>query len=309
MQPGLMSASASGAPQPPTPINAHSKAIPVQPSVGAPLPSGVEEHMTRVVTRGLCANAVVNLTVRVLLGVFALVCGALALRYIAIHGDEMVQILGESTDAGGLIGQRLLVLCVPVLLFGLLAGLAAAAAWTVHARGQDEMTRTLDVLTRLKREGEVAVSARGLMFAFEEKLQNARRAFTLLLWLGRMLFVVCIGLFAAAVVNAMVNGQDVVTVGFGATSVAGSLLAVTKGVPRNVKEHLADVIQVQTIVTGCDRQISLLESDALAALNNSHFGVMETHQIVIDVQQHMSGVVKDAVDMVGSCVDPAARQR
>jgi hypothetical protein len=191
--------------------------------------------MASVVTRGLCANAVVNLTVRVLLGVFALVCGAFALRYIAIHGDEMVQILGESTDAGDLIGQRLLVLCVPVLLFGLLAGLAAAAAWTVHARGQDEMTRTLDVLTRLKREGEVAVSARGLMFAFEEKLQNARRAFTLLLWLGRMLFVVCVGLFVAAVVNAMVNGQDVVTLGFGATSVAGSLLAVTKGVPRNVQ--------------------------------------------------------------------------
>jgi hypothetical protein len=36
---------------------------------------------------------------------------------------------------------------------------------------------------------------------------------------------------------------------------------------------------------------------------------METHQIVVDVQQHMSGVVKDAVDMVGRCVDPAARQR
>jgi hypothetical protein len=66
---------------------------------------------------------------------------------------------------------------------------------------------------------------------------------------------------------------------------------------------------VQTIVTGCDRQISLLESDALAALNNSHVGVMETHQIVIDVQQHMSGVVEDAVDMVERCVDPAARQR
>jgi hypothetical protein len=171
------------------------------------------------------------------------------------------------------------------------------------------MNRTLDVLTRLKREGEVAVSARGLMYAFEEKLQNARRAFTLLLWLGRTLFVICIGLFAAAVVNAMVKGADVVTVAFGASSVAGSLLAVTRGVPRNVKEHLADVIQVQTIVTGCDRQISLLESDALAALNNSHFGVAETHQIVIEVQQHMSAVVNDAVSMVGRCVDPATRQR
>jgi hypothetical protein len=304
-----MSTPASVAAQSVSDINGHAKAIPAQPSAGAPTPSGVEEHAIRVVTRSLRANAVVNLTVRVLLGVFGLVCGTLALRYIAIHGDEMVQILRKSTDAGDLIGPRLLVLCVPVLLFGMLAGLAAAAAWTVHARGQDEMGHTLDVLTRLKREGEVAVSARGLMFAFEEKLQNARRAFTLLLWLGRMLFVICMGLFAAAVINAMVKGQDVVTVAFGATSVAGSLLAVTQGVPRNVKKHLADVIQVQTIVTGCDRQISLLESDALAALNNRHFGVMETHQIVVDVQERMGAVVDNAVTMVERCVDPAARQR
>jgi hypothetical protein len=290
-------------------VNGHSKEVPAQPPASAPASSGVEEHMTRVVTRALCANAVLNLTVRVLLGVFGLVCGVLALRYIAVHGDQMVELLGARGAGGDLIGEELLVLCMPVALFGLLAGLAAATAWTLHARGQDEMSRTLDVLTRLKREGEVAVSARGLMYAFEEKLQNARRAFTLLLWLGRTLFVICIGLFAAAVVNAMVKGADVVTVAFGASSVAGSLLAVTKGVPRNVKEHLADVIQVQTIVTGCDRQISLLESDALAALNNSHFGVVETHQIVIEVQQHMSAVVNDAVSMVGRCVDPATRQR
>jgi hypothetical protein len=289
-------------------INGHSKAIPAQPPVITPTAGSVEEHVTSVVTRGLYANAVLNLAVRVLLGVFGLICGGLALRYVAVRGDDM-GVMRESRGAGDLIGERLPVLCVPVLLFGVLAGLAAAAAWTVHARGQDEMSRTLDVLSRLKREGEVAVSARGLTFAFEEKLQNARRAFTLLLWLGRTLFVICIGLFVAAVVNAIANGEHLVTVAFGASSVAGSLLAVSKGVPRNVKEHLADVIQVQTIVTGCDRQISLLESDALAALNNSHFGVMETHRIVVEVQERMSAVVEDAVTMVERCVDSTARQR
>jgi hypothetical protein len=284
-----------------TAINGSTKLIPAQPSVSAP---AIDEHVTGLVTRGLRTNTVLNLAVRVLLSLFGLASCALALRYIAVRGDQMVQILSESADAGDLIGKRLLVLCMPVLLFGLLAGLAAAAAWTMHARGQDETTRTLDTLSRLKREGEVAVSARGLMYAFEEKLQNARRALNLLLWLGRTLFLICIGLFAAAVINAMAKGADLVTVTFGVTSVAGSLLAVANGVPRKVKEHLADVIQVQTIVTGCDRQISLLESDALAALNNSQFGVTDTHHIVLEVQERMSAVVADAVDMVQRYVDP-----
>jgi hypothetical protein len=265
----------------------------------------IDKHVARLVTRGLRANAALNLAVRVLLGLFGLVSCALALRYIAVRGDEMVEILSKSTDSGDRVGKRLLVLCMPVLLFGLLAGLAAAAAWTMHARGQDETTRTLDMLSRLKREGEVAVSARGLMYAFEEKLQNARRALNLLLWLGRTLFLICIGLFAAAVINAMAKGADLVTVTFGVTSVAGSLLAVAKGVPRKVKEHLADVIQVQTIVTGCDRQISLLESDALAALNNSQCGVVDTHHIVIEVQERMSTVVALAVKQIEDYVDPA----
>ena len=86
---------------------------------------------------------------------------------------------------------------------------------------------------------------------------------------------------------------------------AGSLLAVAKDVPRKVKEHLADVIQVQTIVTGCDRQISLLESDALAALNNAQCGVVDTHHIVIEVQERMSTVVALAVKQIEDYVDPA----
>jgi hypothetical protein len=284
-----------------TAINGSSKLIPAEPTVSR---SAIDKHVARLVTRGLRANTALNLAVRVLLGLFGLVSCALSLRYIAVRGDEMVEILSKPTDAGDGVGKRLLVLCMPVLLFGLLAGLAAAAAWTMHARGQDETTRTLDMLSRLKREGEVAVSARGLMYAFEEKLQNARRALNLLLWLGRTLFLICIGLFAAAVINAMAKGADLVTVTFGVASVAGSLLAVAKDVPRKVKEHLADVIQVQTIVTGCDRQISLLESDALAALNNSQCGVADTHHIVIEVQERMSTVVALAVKQIEDYVDP-----
>jgi len=277
-----------------------SKANPPESTASAPV---VGEEMTRLVTSGLRANTALSLAVRILLSLFGVACCVLALRYVVVRSDQMVQILRESGDAGDLIGKRLFVLCMPVLLFGVLGGLAGAAAWTIHARAQDETVRTLDTLSRLKREGDVAASARGLTYAFEEKLQNARRALNLLLWLGRSLFVICIGLFAATIVNAMADGDHLLTAAFGASSVVGSLFSVANGVPRKVKAHMADVIQVQTIVTGCDRQISLLDSDALVALN-SDLGVRETHQIVLEVQQRMNAVVATAAEQIEHYVDP-----
>jgi len=262
-------------------------------------PPVVGTDVTRLVTNGLRVNTALNLAVRVLLSLFGLAAAVLALRYVVVRGDEMVQTLRESGDTGDLI-----VLCMPVLLFATLGGLAAAAAWTLHARGQDETACTLDTLSRLKREDEVAASARGLTHAFEEKLQSARRTLNLLLWLGRTLFIICIGLFAATVINAMAHGIDLLTVAFGGGSVAAYLFAVAKDIPAKVKAHMADVIQVQAIVTGCDRQISLLESDALVALNNKSYPPRETHELVLEVQRQMSAVVARAVRQIEDFVDP-----
>jgi hypothetical protein len=152
----------------------------------------------------------------------------------------------------------------------------------------------LDTVSRMEREGEVAVSARGLIHAFEEKLQNTRRAFSLLLWLGRTMFVVCLGLFAAALINAMLDGGQLVTVVLGASSVAGALLAVVKAVPQSIAHHLADVIQIQSIITGCDRQISLLESAAFDAVNRGG-DPTEARHAVLDLQRRMDQVVGNAV--------------
>jgi len=165
------------------------------------------------------------------------------------------------------------------------------------------MCRTLDTVSRMEREGEVAVSARGLIYAFEEKLQNARRAFMLLLWLGRTLFLVCLGLFAAAIVNALVGGSDLVTAVLGGSSVAGALLGVVRAVPRTLAHNLADVIQIQSIITGCDRQISLLESAAFNAINRSA-DAAATQDAVIDVQRRMDQVVASAVRRIERYTDP-----
>lgn len=272
-------------------------------------PPVVATEITRLVTNGLRANTTLNLAVRVLLSLFGLACFVLALRYVVVRGDQTVQILRGPGDTGDVIGKRLFVLCMPVLLFAILGGLAVAAAWTMHARGQDETARTLDTLSRLRREDEVAASARGLTHAFEEKLQNARRTLNLLLWLGRTLFIICIGLFVAAVVNAMANGADLLTIAFGGGSLAASVFAVANGIPDKVKAHMADVIQVQTIVTGCDRQISLLESDALVALNNKQYPPRETHELVLEVQHQMRAVVALAVKQIEDFVDPHDAER
>jgi hypothetical protein len=51
---------------------------------------------------------------------------------------------------------------------------------------------------------------------------------------------------------------------------AGSLLTALYGtarsVPRRIACHLADVLQMQCAVTGCIRQISLIEAEAYALL-------------------------------------------
>jgi hypothetical protein len=280
-----------------TTVTKNGRAAERQTAPTAPSPV-TDDEMLAIVQRNLQAGAWLNLVARALLGLTGLAAGVLALRYVEVHGQEMVTILSQPRATGNLVGDQLLALSAPVLLFVVLAGMAAAAAWTVHGRGQEELGRTLDAVTRLKREGEVAVSARGLVFAFEEKLQNARSAFTLLLWLGRTLFIVCLGLFGLAVINAIVGGVDLLTVGLSATSLAGALISVAVGVPRSIKESLSDVVQIQSIITGCDRQISLLESDALAALNDHHTPMAETHKLVIEATDHISAVVASSVDLI-----------
>jgi hypothetical protein len=262
-----------------------------------------QDQLAALLTRELRANCVLNLLVRAGLAVFGLTAGVVALYYAASHSDAIAA-AASGKDAGAL---ALLTAALPIVLPVLLAALAGAAAWAVHSRGVEEMYGTLDTVSRIKREGEVAVSARGLIYAFEEKLQNARRAFTLLLWLGRTVFLVCLGLFAASIVSAMAGGDSLVTVGLGVTSVAGALLSVVKAVPRNITHNLSDVIQIQSIITGCDRQISLLETTALKALNHpdDRAGAQQT---VLDVQRRMDQVVAKAVSRLEFYADPEHRE-
>jgi hypothetical protein len=249
-------------------------------------------------------NAALNLAARTLLAALGLAAGTVALLYTRSHGDSLVAALDSDSTAA--LGRKLLALTMPVTLLIVIAGLAGVAAWTTHSRGMDEMLRSLDTLNRVEREGEVAVSARGLIVAFEDKLQSARRAFTVLLWLGRSTFIICLGLFAVAVGKAVLGTVDVGTVALGGGSLLGAVYSLVRGAPQTITENLAAVVQIQSIVTGCDRQISLLESDAFAALNNAAIPRDQAHELALEDQGRIDTVVAAAVQRIKDCV-PARR--
>jgi hypothetical protein len=265
-------------------------------------PSTSRDEIADYMMAGLRRSMVVNLGVRAALGIIGLSAAASALVYTWAHAEELVAPLAGRHYSVA----EVFAVTMPFVMFVLLGLFAAMAAYTAHARFLDETCRTLETVNRIRREGEVAVSARGLIFAFEEKLTNARRAFTLQLWLGRTLFLVGLGLLCVTVVSAIIGGHELVTAAAGAGSFATALLGVTKRVPENVGQQLADVVQIQSIVTGCDRQISLLESAAFAALKDTDPGG-KGQQFALHARSQIDEVVDRAVKRIEDYTEPHAR--
>ena len=251
----------------------------------------------------LKSNSQLNLSARVLAMLFALAASILAVAYVFIRADEMVEVLTDP-QRGSMIGEQLLALTAPALLLMLFAVLAAIAGFLAHSRGLDESVRTLDSVNRLRREGEVAVSARGLIVAFEEQLASAKRGHTLLLWIGRTLFIVTLGLFVASAISAIWHGVDPLTVGLGAGSLAGAVLGVATKMPQSIAHDVANVVQLQLVVTGAHRQIGMLESDAFASLNNPETARGDAHGMLLEVQNRIEHVVDTAIKQIEKFADP-----
>jgi Na+-transporting methylmalonyl-CoA/oxaloacetate decarboxylase gamma subunit len=249
----------------------------------------------------LKANSRLNLAARTLLMLFSLTTAALAVAYVVTRAEAAVAILQQP---GGETVPRLLALGAPMLLLGALAILGGIAAAVIHSRSLDESVRTLDSINRLRREGEVAVSARGLVVAFEEQLATIRRSHGLLLWLGRTLFVISLGLFTVAAISALWRGVDIWTLGMGVSSLGGAMWTAASRVPSNVAHDAANVVQVQLIVTAAHRQISLLESDAFAALNAKETDVETAHAVALDNQERIARVMAAAIEHVETYTDP-----
>ena len=263
--------------------------------------SPAQAELAQLVVAELRDNCRLNFRVRTALAVLGLTTGVAVLVFAVLRGDE----ISAAAQGDGNLGAALAA-SIPGLVLLALALAVGGAAWTIHTRGLVEVYNTLEAVNRMEREGEVAVSSRGLIYAFEEKLQNTRRAFTLLLWLGRTLFLICLGLAAAAIISVIMKGDPVLTGALGGSSLIGALLGAARKVPRNISHHLADVIQIQTAVTGCDRQISLLETVAIDIVN---FGTdrSQARADVLAVQQRMDEIVSNAVGRIERFADPQFR--
>jgi hypothetical protein len=249
----------------------------------------------------LKANSRLNLVARLLLMLFSLTTAALAVIYVVTRAHAAVEILQRPGDE---LAPRLLALGAPVLLLIAFAILGAIAVAVVHSRSLDESVRTLDSINRLRREGEVAVSARGLVVAFEEQIATIRHSHTLLLLLGRTLFIISLGLFSVAAISALWRGVDLWTLGMGVSSLGGAMWTTASRVPTNVAHDAANVVQVQMIVTAAHRQIGLLESDAFAALNARETDVAAAHAVALENQERIERVMTTAIAQIETYTDP-----
>lgn len=254
--------------------------------------------------RTLKANSRLNLLARLLLMLFSIATAALAVVYVITRSHTFVEILQRPSVRGDELGARLLAVGGPVILLAAFSILGAIAAAVIHSRSLDESVRTLDSINRLRREGEVAVSARGLVVAFEEQIATIRRSYTLLLWIGRTLFIISLGLFSVAAISALWRGVDLWTLGMGVSSLGGAMWTAASRVPTNVAHDAANVVQVQLIVTAAHRQISLLESDAFAALNAKETDVSAAHAVAIDNQERIERVMITAIAQIETYTDP-----
>ena len=150
-----------------------------------PVKQQQSREVVRVALGALESNSHWNLVGRILLMVFALGTATAATVLVVFRADETVGVLTDSSRNDE-IGKQLLALSAPVLLLLALAGLAVLVGFLVHSRGLDESVKTLDSVNRLRREDEVAVSARGLIVAFEDQLASIKRSHGVILWVARI---------------------------------------------------------------------------------------------------------------------------
>ena len=90
----------------------------------------------------------------------------------------------------------------------------------------------------------------------------------------------------------------------GVTSLGGAMWTAASRVPSNVAHDAANVVQVQLIVTAAHRQISLLESDAFAALNAKEASVETQHAVALDNQERIERVMASAIAQIETYTDP-----
>jgi hypothetical protein len=266
------------------------------------------EAAVDVAVKAARRNASLNVVVRALLGTWALLALALAMAYVTVRSGEIVDELANGVSEDEFV-MRLIALILPAVVLVMIAAGCTGAAWLLYSRGREDLERGMESIARLQREAEVAIAARGLTHVFEEKLETAHRAFSLQLWLGRTLFVVSLTLFAGAITQAVAAGIDLTTLALGSGALTSALYGTARAVPHRIACHLADVLQMQCAVTGCIRQISLIEAQAYALLSKGRADPERSTQIVSGLQVRIDEAVQATVARIEKYADPSHKGR
>jgi len=184
--------------------------------------------------------------------------------YIAIRFDELVDVLLR--DRGST--ETVLAVSTPVVIGLVAAIICAGLALLVQERGNAEFRRALEAMGRLAREGSAVDSrSRALTQILEETLVNARQAFTLQLWISRVLFGTGIVLLFTFVVSLFI-GNALFTGGAAGSAVLSFAAAALFNPQRQIGSDLANVTQLEAILGGYTRQAALIEEHVYDVMVN-----------------------------------------
>ena len=255
--------------------------------------------------RTLGSNSRLNLVARTLLMVFSLITAALAVVYVVVRSKAIVDILlkpripGDEIAAPAARPRR-----------------AGAAARRVRAARRRSPARSCP-LAQPRRVGAhdgldqppaARGRGRGVGARAGRRLRGADRHHP-------PLHTCCCGSAARSSSSASACSASPRSarcgaastsgpLGMGVTSLGGAMWAAASGVPANVAHDAANIVQIQLIVTAAHRQISLLESDAFAALNDRKTTRRARTPSRSRTRQRIEQVMTSAIAQIERYTDP-----
>jgi hypothetical protein len=268
------------------------------------------EDQMKVALISLRLNAGINTTARVLFYLIAtgLLClvGWMLYRSFDRFVYVMLDVIGRPGAAEQQVStflQTLLALSLPLAYATIAAGLCIGAAMAIQYRGVKEFVRSLEQVSRLRREGADS-RTRGLTQILEETLANARQAFSLQLWISRALFLVGISLLVAFFVS-LALGDTVMSGSSGIGSLAAFVAAAIFNPQKQIGSDLANVTQLEAILGGYIRQASVLEEHLYQVMEQARYAGMPERatQTVKDGVRELTTVLSAAVDSIQDKVE------
>lgn len=263
------------------------------------------DHQLNAAVISMRQNMRINTMVRAWFYLLAVALLALVV-YIIWRQQEFFLFIGPGEAA---VQDGMIAMALPLLAIVLIAAVCVALALLIQNRGVSEFAKSLDQVSRLRREGTAANSrSLALTQILEETLSNARQAFSMQLWISRVLFVVGIVLVFTFIVSLIgndpwVSGGAVVT---SILALAGSALLNPQ---RQIGADLANVTQLEAILGGYIRQASMLEEHIYQVMEtSSEAGTpWSANSLVLSGVDRLSSVLKSAVKAIDDQIHASDR--